>query len=337
MKSDRKPGFTLVELLVVIAIIGVLIALLLPAVQQAREAARRMQCSNYQKQLGLALHNYHDTFGAFPPGVISTSNSSPVYTGKQQWGWLVFLLPMLEQGNFHETLNPNQRAMWQVLEDTDGTDGTPDRSIIQTPIEIFRCASDTTGDTLQGTPQTMDLQGDSGAAMPGTDFFGGTSNYVAVGGYANLDLIENPSGPFFANSKTSFRNIVDGSSNTFAAGERDFDCSAAIWAGTRNQGGQGPRGNNYVMGTVKIPLNHKTAPTGAGMTCPHGFSSKHPGGALFVFCDGSVRFISENIDFNNSDADVSTSTVSAGNFNRAGLGIFQRLGIMDDGQTLGDF
>ncbi|PQO38671.1 DUF1559 domain-containing protein [Blastopirellula marina] len=332
----RKHGFTLVELLVVIAIIGVLIALLLPAVQQAREAARRMQCSNYQKQIGLALHNYNDTFRKFPPGVMSTSETSPVTSGPQQWGWLVFLLPQLEQGNFFDRLAPNQRTMKEVLEDTNPNDGTPDRTIIQTELEIFRCPSDTTGKTLQGTPQTMDLNGDGLGAKPGTDFFGGTSNYVAAGGYGNLDLIERPSGPFFPNSDTSFKDITDGSTNTFAAGERCYDCSAAIWAGTRNQGGQGPRGNNYVMGTVKVPLNYTIAPTGV-TGCPIGFSSKHPGGAMFTMCDGSVRFISENIDFNNSDANVSSSTPGVGNFNRINLGIYQKLGIMNDDQVLGNF
>ena len=334
MKSHA--GFTLVELLVVIAIIGVLVALLLPAVQQAREAARRMQCTNYQKQIGLALHNYNDTFGSFPPGVVSTSETSPVTTGPQQWGWLVHLMPQLELGNFHELLNPNQRTMMEVLADTDPNDGTPDRTIIQTTFEIFRCPSDTTGDTLQGTEQRMDLNGDALGAKPGTDFFGGTCNYVSAGGYGNLDLIDRLSGPFFPNSETSFQNLTDGSSNTFALGERCFDCSSAIWAGTRNQGGQGPRGNNYVMGTVKVPLNYTIRPTGV-TGCPIGFSSFHPGGAMFTMCDGSVSFISENIDFNNSDANVGSSTPGVGNFNIAGLGLYQRLGIMNDGQPLSGF
>ncbi|WP_166824401.1 DUF1559 domain-containing protein [Thalassoroseus pseudoceratinae] len=337
VRHNKPRGFTLIELLVVIAIIAILIALLLPAVQQAREAARRTQCKSNLKQIGIAIHNYHDTHGSFPPGCISTTNSADPPTGPQQWGWAVFIMPMIEQNNLYELLDPANRTLADTLADTDSSDGTPDRSIVQQRIEVYRCPSDRTKDTVKGTPQTVDFQGSgSGAAMPGTGFFGGTSNYVGAGAFAALDIIEYPTGPLYRNSATAFADMIDGSSNTFLVGERDFDCSAGVWAGVRNDGGPGPRGINYVTGRVSIPLNLKTQKTGNN-GCVEGFSSSHPGGAHFLFGDGTVQFISENINFSNSNANVGDSTGLAGNFNQANLGVYQRLGLMDDEQPVGEY
>ena len=324
MKRLSIRGFTLVELLVVIAIIGVLIALLLPAVQQAREAARRMSCTNNLKQIALAMHNYHDTYLTFPSGCMATSNNADPPSGPQMWGWGVLILPQIEQNNLYDSLSPNTRRLVDVLNDT------TDRVLVQRPIAAYRCPSDTTKDTLQGTPQTMDFDGTAGV---GTNFFGGTSNYIGAGAFAATDLIDRPSGPFFRNSETGFKDMADGASNTFLVGERDYECSAGTWAGVRNDGGPGPRGTNYVMGRVSIPLNNFTNPTGNNGCC-EGFSSPHPGGALFAYGDGRVAFVSENIDFNNSNATVGDNQGLSGNFNQANLGVYQRFGLMNDGQSV---
>lgn len=328
MCPKSRSGFTLVELLVVIAIIGVLVALLLPAVQAAREAARRAQCTNNLKQIGLALHNYHDTHQTFPSGVLSDRHGTrPTGDNGQEFGWLVLILPMMEQQPMYDQLAPTRRPLWQLLND-------PDRDIVQTPISSYRCPSDRTGNTVQGTPQTMDFNGPR--AQVGTNYFGGTTSYLGNGGYWELNTsVAQGRGLLYRNSAIRFRDIIDGTSNTFAAGERDFDCSSGVWAGTRNSTGPGPRGNNYQLGRVSIPLNFKSNPTGNNSCC-EGFSSAHPGGANFLLADGAVRFVSETINFDNAGVNVRDSA-GPEPVNYVNLGTFQRLGIIDDRQPLSDY
>lgn len=321
----RSLGFTLVELLVVIAIIGILIALLLPAVQAAREAARRSSCTNNLKQIGLAFHNYHDTYNQFPEGVETTdpSNTTGCSGKPQMWAWPVKILPMMEQDNLFDTLRVNSRTLNDVLKNSS------DRSLVQQRIEGYRCPSDVTGDTVKGTPQKFDYDG---SGFGGSNFFGGTNNYIGAGPFWHLAVIEPEfSGPLFRASETRFAHITDGTSQTFLVGERDFDCSAGVWAGTRNNLGPGPRGNNYVLGRVSLPLNFKSKKTGNNSCC-EAFSSMHPGGAMFLFCDGSVHFISETIDFKNGGANTDDCK-APGNVNQNNLGLYQRLGVMNDGQV----
>ncbi len=106
MRERRRLGFTLIELLVVIAIIAILIALLLPAVQQAREAARRTQCRNNLKQIGLALHNYHDVFNTFPPGYVAKIANNKTSSERSMFAWGALILPYIEQGNLYQVLDP---------------------------------------------------------------------------------------------------------------------------------------------------------------------------------------------------------------------------------------
>jgi prepilin-type processing-associated H-X9-DG protein len=309
----------LVELLVVIAIIGILIALLLPAVQAAREAARRMQCSSRMKQVALALHNYQNALQVFPPGCIDDGVRQ-----RQQWGWAVFILPYLEKGSLYRELAPNQRRLVDVLNDPVA------RTLIQQPMAVFRCPSDRTPETLQGTEQIRDLDGE---APVGTDFFGGTSNFMGVAGF--WDIGDEPAnGIFFPNSAIDFRDIRDGTSNTFALGERDRYCAAGIWAGVRDSRGSGPRGADYVLGRVSIKLND---PRNVGNDrCCEGFSSAHAGGANFALCDGSVRFINENIRFNNAGITNFNFPVPVATFATT-LGTYQKLGIRDDGEVIPDY
>ena len=314
-----RSAFTLVELLVVIAIIGILIALLLPAVQAAREAARRMQCSSRIKQLALATHNYENTYGVFPPGTIDDGVRQ-----RQQWGWGVFLLPFLERRSLYRELAPNNRRLVDLLNDPAA------RVLAKTPIAMFRCPSDRTPKLLEKTEQIRDLDGE---APVGTGFFGATSNFMGVAGF--WDIGDEPAnGIFFPNSAIGFSHIRDGSSNTFALGERDFYCAAGLWIGVRDARGGGPRGADYVLGRVSIKLND---PRNVGNDrCCEGFSSPHPGGANFALCDGSVRFINENIRFNNAGVTNFNVPVPLGGFSPS-LGTYQKLGIRDDGGVVEEF
>ena len=316
--GSPRAAFTLVELLVVIAIIGILIALLLPAVQAAREAARRMQCSSRMKQVTLGLHNYENALGVFPPGCIDDGVRQ-----RQQWGWAVFLLEYLEKGSLYRELAPNGRRLVDVLNDPVA------RTLIQQPMALFRCPSDRTPPLLERTEQIRDLDGE---AAVGADFFGATSNFLGVSGF--WDIGDEPAnGIFSPNSAVSFVGIRDGTSNTFALGERDFYCAAGIWAGVRDPRGSGPRGADYVLGRVSIKMND---PRNIGNDrCCEGFSSAHPGGANFALCDGSVRFINENIRFNNAGVTNFNFPVSVGMFG-ATLGTYQKLGIRDDGEVIPD-
>ena len=181
MKADqyRRTGFTLVELLVVIAIIGVLVALLLPAVQAARESARRVRCKSNLKQLGIALHNYHDTFGRVPPGAIFTYKD-PYITGSSSnsWGqnWLILLLPQIEQTNLYALYD------FKELRAMDGAN----KNVVSTDIALLKCPSDPPG-VKYSVPPAVFARGNYGA------------NYGAGNAWSGVDL-KNPGlvGPFNA-------------------------------------------------------------------------------------------------------------------------------------------
>ncbi len=317
--ARKRAAFTLVELLVVIAIIGILVALLLPAVQAAREAARRMQCTNNLKQIGLALHNYDNSYNSFPPGNLDYGVSQ-----SQEWGWAVFLLPFLEQGPLYEHLAPNERRFVELLGDPAA------RSLCQHPLTVFRCPSDRTPQLLKDTDQPRDLDG---VAAVGPSFYGATSNYIGVSGFWAIGTLP-ANGVFSANSEVSFRDVPDGTSNTFAVGERDFYCAAGLWAGVRDARNSGPRGADYVLGRVSYKMN--AVKNMGNPSCCQAFSSPHPGGAHFVMCDGAVRFVSENIQFHNAGVVDFTTPVRMRTISED-LGTYQRLGIVDDEQPVEGF
>ena len=318
--ANRKArfGFTLVELLVVIAIIGILIALLLPAVQAAREAARRMQCTNNLKQIGLALHNYHGTHGCFPPGYISMSSNVP------EWGWPVFILPYIEQDPLYKELNVNRRRLADVL-----ADGTY-RQLVQASLPAFRCPSDTTPELLPRALREFHSE-----IEPATSNYIGVSGLFDRGGGTATSRVDN-NGLLFGNYSVQFRDMTDGTSHTIAVGERHKRCGSGAWCGNRNPADPSWLGAYFVQGRVSIPLNHKNEPNPdlAENTCTEGFGSSHSDGANFLLGDGSVRFFANSIDFNNGGVDVNAQVGSVTALQAQNLGLYQLLGIRDDGQPI---
>ncbi|MCY2963966.1 MAG: DUF1559 domain-containing protein [Planctomycetota bacterium] len=329
----RRRGFTLIELLVVIAIIGVLVALLLPAVQQAREAARRSQCSNNLKQIGLALHNYHDTFNTFPPAATVSARDSKG-AGIASWGWGTSILPQLDQSTIFNDLNPNRTELDVLLRDPVA------RIKTTTTIPVYKCPSDTAPRTNYERAFSNLEYGGPGYNAGSRDFAAGTSSYAAVhgtywvnAGNAVFDKLD-PGGVFFPTSNIKISDITDGASNTFLIGERRWSDFSAVWVGIRNYQGFGNWGSRMIQGIVSVPLNYGTpvfngTPDNNGSR--QGCSSNHTGGAHFLLGDGRVRFVSENINFNNNGA------ASNDPAQQALMGIYQKLGRRNDGQPIADY
>ena len=317
MQSRTRAGFTLVELLVVIAIIGILVSLLLPAVQAAREAARRMQCGNNLKQIGLALHNYADTYKTFPSGWIYNGTAT-----RECWGWGALILPFMEQAPLHAQLRVGNGSMYEQLV---SASWQPIVDGLQRPLAGFKCPTDT-GYQFQGQIH-QDRHFGGGQGFIAHNFLPGLSNYIGNNGHGpGRTGFEENSGIFFGNSKISFGEIIDGTSNTFAVGERDTKfCRSGVWAGVRNGNGGGSRGVFVVVAQARAKMNESALPWDNDPEgCGQGWSSIHPGGAQFVFCDGSVAFVSETIHF------FHTKTNWDGNGDPAN-GTYQRLISRADG------
>jgi prepilin-type N-terminal cleavage/methylation domain-containing protein/prepilin-type processing-associated H-X9-DG protein len=327
-RARRRHGFTLIELLVVIAIIAVLIALLLPAVQQAREAARRTQCRNNLHQLGLAIHNYLDVHGIFPQAsywdLTSTYTNPPSgidpSTLNSQWGWATMILPFLDQANLFNQMNPGPILLQQCMLD-------PVRlKLLQTPIPVYFCPSDTGGILNTNRPfRAADSQG-----IPVTaDTQIGLTNYLGVNGDKGSD------GIFWSGAgRVRLRDVTDGTSNTFCVGERSSQNGfwAGVWAGQEFET-QGITNVWCLAGQARYKMNDgadagSSDPLSPGLTPDKklAFSSMHEGGAHFLLCDGSVRFVSENIQWN----DVAVSTAPD-------TGIYHSLANRADGRTIGEF
>ncbi|WP_437190916.1 DUF1559 domain-containing protein [Planctomicrobium sp. SH527] len=281
--TQRRAAFTLIELLVVIAIIAILIALLLPAVQQAREAARRSQCKNNLKQIGLALHNYLDVHNTFPPGWIGVNQATrlPEVMGNSGFAWGSFILPYLEQG-----------AVSNSIQFTLPTDHTTNRPYLKLKLTAFQCPSDPKPDTF-----TIEDQNGANTEMA-------TANYAGVFGTHELHDCEGTpgvapltsqgqcvsNGAFFHNSKVLIRDFSDGTSSTFLVGERttyehDDEIVYGTWAGALPQ-------VDEMIGRV---IGHATHAPNHGHHAED-FGSSHTGGAHFVMADGHVVFISDVID-----------------------------------------
>ncbi len=332
-----KRGFTLIELLVVIAIIAILIALLLPAVQQAREAARRTQCKNNLKQIGLALHNYHDVYNVFPPSAVHYSDTAGATGGNNSesgWGWFCLLLPQLEQSNLFNTLGVNSRPIENVL--TNPTD----RLLLQTQIPGTRCPSDVGPPLNSQRPFYNSKYGGSGTYVT-NGFYAATANYVGNHGtnivllYPYLAEGKDPYGMFWSASRVGLRDVLDGTSNTILVGERAWPNAAAIWAGNRNMNGPGRWATRQILGFSFAKPNVRTWTPDPARDGEYGisdgaYSSFHTGGTQFVFADGSVRFVSDNINFD-------TTQIRPGSNDLQMRGVYQLLSQRADGQVLGEF
>jgi prepilin-type N-terminal cleavage/methylation domain-containing protein/prepilin-type processing-associated H-X9-DG protein len=308
----RRSGFTLVELLVVIAIIGILIALLLPAVQAAREAARRSQCTNNLKQLGLALHNYHSSFNCFPPGSLSlgwswSSDATRSDVDIHNTNGLVLLLPGLEQTPTYQKFDFRQPACLFVKGTSHplcGTKAVPTAQleVVGQTLPVFTCPSDA-GDPYFAA-DTWD------AYLPTAGHRGAKSNYdfsQSVGDITNFNYWRRDSGRarrmFGENSDCKFSTITDGSSNTVALAEKlhnvyDGACTAWGYRGWAMTTDIASTDTGTPVG--KTPLNnwtvwwvdgYKPLPGTLGEWSYPG--SLHPGGCNMTMGDGSVRFVSE--------------------------------------------
>jgi prepilin-type N-terminal cleavage/methylation domain-containing protein/prepilin-type processing-associated H-X9-DG protein len=288
-----RRGFTLVELLVVIAIIGVLVSLLLPAVQSAREAARRMQCGNNLKQIALAIHNYHDTHRSFP----TSGNHRDAARGRPPtngFSWISKSLPFMEQQNLHDRLNFNLPLYAGTPNDI-----TTNWGAIQTVIPTLLCPSDPTQAVRNNLAAwwAWPAQPTPGAAPPQT-FTNSQGGPAAVTTYMgnqgnNFDSVP-PQGPFerSPDQKVGFRDVLDGTANVLLLMERSPSWSPwCAWAA-----------GNGVWAMTSFPINQarKTWPmpnsTEAGGV-KYGSISLHPGGIQVAMVDGSVQFLMETMDY----------------------------------------
>jgi len=298
----RKKGFTLVELLVVIAIIGILIALLLPAVQAAREAARRMQCTNNLKQLALSTHNYHDTNKMFPMGVNGAS------ARLRRFCWVQSLFPFVEQSALYDgilDLDP----VW--IMDIPG-------SLKNSPIDGFVCPSN-----------LRNAEGGNGGSRAGG--YGFKGSYLACGGSNNLNHNEELNGAFYANENLAMADLSDGTSNTliFSEGvarlksDNGWGGAGSYWGGAW-WGGCGfsteyPPNTSVADQTYACRGSTPQFPctsVGGDATRLRNFArSLHPGGVNVALGDGSSRFISDSVN----------------------VATYQALGTVRGGEVLGDY
>jgi prepilin-type N-terminal cleavage/methylation domain-containing protein/prepilin-type processing-associated H-X9-DG protein len=288
-----KPGFTLIELLVVIAIIAILIGLLLPAVQKVREAASRMTCTNNLKQIGIAMHSYHDARGKLVPGAVPkppTTAGGAWSLPSPSWSWGVLLLPYLEQGNLYTKINSYGQNGNPGIDETGLTRppmGTAALPELGNRVEIYVCPSDS---YLAGGNAT-------------TVFYGAVSRYGASSYVCNRAVF----GPDTNQMPTKFKltSITDGTSNTIFVGERDYYKNVgAIWpiysSSSCSYEGRPVWGLNIAYpGAPPMPPAANSPGTNlvsnTAVVERLGFGSMHTGGANFLFGDGSVHFLSNSV------------------------------------------
>ncbi|MBL8850680.1 MAG: DUF1559 domain-containing protein [Planctomycetaceae bacterium] len=329
-RNPSRTGFTLIELLVVIAIIAILISLLLPAVQQAREAARRTQCRNNMKQLGLAIHNYHDTHGVFPYA-----------WGSVQETWSALILPYIDQAPLYNTLVWHRTPTndWTSINSASPT--WPNKVACGVPVPVLRCPSlpIPEGFSNSGIPdrRPASYRVVSGSLIVSDDNSTRPAPFN-VAPYTSLERspARDPGvdGIMVGAGRTNIRDITDGTSNTVMVGE-SFTAPEyvkdnqgmdywnffipQIWDSGTNRcwsvgNGSGTE-HTEAAGSTLVKINARLDPTVHGVLMEVSFGSYHVGGAHFTLGDGSVRFISENVD----------------------LKLYQSLGSRNGGEIVGEF
>ncbi|HUQ68164.1 MAG TPA: DUF1559 domain-containing protein [Planctomycetaceae bacterium] len=326
----RRRGFTLIELLVVIAIIAILIALLLPAVQQAREAARRTQCRNNMKQLGLAIHNYHDNFRVFPYA-----------WGSVQETWSALILPGIDQAPLYNTLVWHRTPTddWSTITSADPT--WPNKVACGVSVPALRCPSLPLpeGFNNSGIPnrRPASYRVVTGSLIASDDNSTRPAPFN-VAPYTSLEFspARDPgvNGIMVGAGSTGMRDITDGTTNTVMVGESYTDPSYSkdgqgmdywnffipqiwdngtmrCWSAGNGSGSE----HSEAAGSTLVKLNSRLNPAVNGVLMEVSFGSYHVGGAFFTMGDGSVRFISDNID----------------------ALLYQGLGSRNGGEVLGEF
>ncbi|WP_417735823.1 DUF1559 domain-containing protein [Rosistilla oblonga] len=329
-----RTGFTLVELLVVIAIIGILVGLLLPAVQAAREAARRMSCSNNMKQIGLALHNYHDTHQAFPysvsaSGAIATGSATPATGGVlNHRGWML-LLPFIELQNLQDQIDMNLPTGGHnsngkgLAGPAPGAAGNANDVAVSTVIDAFLCPSDPNPNQYTNTGSTH-----YSISVGTTSLLGAFTNYDfnSARTYSSAEKWSRTTFEtrrmFGHDESSKMRDVTDGTSNSAAVCETlraTIDGESQTWGFTKWVGhgvdlayGRGIN-DNECCGWTTPPYAQVPRKSRLGAWSTVG--STHPGGAQVTFADGSVHFISETTD----------------------QIVLNRISYISDGQPIGDY
>ena len=326
-----RCGFTLVELLVVIAIIGILVGLLLPAVQAAREAARRMQCSNNLKQHGLALLNYESTYKRFPIGFTDTAPTNAMLKDGG-WSWMCAILPYIEQNSLYNTLDLKLHPF--------GTgSNAANKAACAVPLSAFRCPSD-----IAPLTKASNLSNANGtAALAVTSYCGVLGSFdgqwCLASGTTNVVGVRNH-GLLVVNSSRRISEVTDGTSNVFAVGEVSYRLLNAAGNGSDRQyilgnvtTGGGPlcssNGANNNGAHLHLRANRRklNGPLATGVK-HEAFHSFHTGGAQFAFVDGSIHFISDSIQHTDTNFTDPGVTVNGP------FGTYQRMASIDDGNVV---
>jgi prepilin-type N-terminal cleavage/methylation domain-containing protein/prepilin-type processing-associated H-X9-DG protein len=357
-RQRARRGFTLIELLVVISIIALLIGLLLPAVQSAREAARRAQCSNNLKQIGLACHNYAAAIGTFPEGdwyqrYLKDDGTGPIlhFNGWAHAGsYVLMLLPFLEQSNVYNTFN----MAFHPYQPTNFTLGG-------VSLDVLHCPSDPAASQPVILPADI-FNGGYGTWPPnmmpcriGVSSYGGSVGYytpypVGVPTPPGTDPNEQAeiaqgNGIFYFGHAVALGEVTDGTSNTLLAGEHAYgilhpeDKQTWDWWHSGAYGDSGFTTQPPVNQLIRDRFNYQNL-AGGGSTAIGGASSFHPGGATFVFCDGSVRFLRETIDSWQLNIDTQLpagmSVVNGLGYlaPTTYIGVYQKLSTRNGGETI---